>query len=147
MIVAMKSRRTKFIAIVSSALALAAVMSLGSGGAPAHAQSGYRMCGVYNSANQANGIGTGLVVKVWKDDNSNTCGKKIDFMTRYYGSAYRNSTAQHSFWMISCEDFFNRIAIYQDDCGSMDVNKIYRMYSAADLLHPTSYPYIQYWHD
>jgi len=129
-------------------LAGAALAALGLAvGAPtaAHAQSGYRVCGVYNSSQSTGAIGTGLVTKVWKDDNTNTCGEKVAWMATYYANAWPGSTAEQSYKMMTCEDFATRSGISGDPCPGMTVNKIYRNYSAYDLVHPQSHGWVQFW--
>ncbi|MBF4625426.1 hypothetical protein [Clavibacter sp. VKM Ac-2872] len=140
----------------AAAIVPAALLALGlgvtsvlTGPAPAaHAERGYRVCGVYNSATGGN-YGTGLVVKIYKDDKNNeTCSQKMDYMRRYYAQAYPGSSAQLSFVMVTCELFTSRIGADSigDECLGTTVNKIYKYTSRYDALHPSS-PGLTFWRD
>ena len=113
----------------------------------AHAESGYRVCGVYNSSTSDKKFGTGLAVKIAYDDPSNeTCSKKQDFMRRYYADAYSGSSGDVSFAMITCETFADRIGYKDGDiCFDMDVNGIYRYTSKFDKEHPSTAA-VSFWH-
>ncbi|MBT1631579.1 hypothetical protein [Curtobacterium flaccumfaciens] len=133
--------------VLALVIAVAGAVGLGVLLSPvaAQAEPNYRVCGVFNSASQADGIGTGLVVKVYKNGDA-TCGSKIDYMDQNYAAAYRGSSAQQKFIMLSCEEFASRTGTSGDPCDTMDVNSIYRFTSAADLLHPSSHPSHSFWH-
>jgi hypothetical protein len=111
----------------------------------AQAQSGYRVCGVYNSSQTTGAIGTGLVTKVWKNDNTDTCGEKVAWMETYYADAWKGSTAQYDYKMMTCEDFAARTGTSGDPCNGMTVNKIYKNYSAFDLVHPQEHGWVEFW--
>jgi len=122
------------------------------GALPAEAQSGYRVCGAWNSSDVDGGIGTGLVVKV-ANGGSSTCAQKLQFMKASYGSAWKGSTAKESFSMITCEEFAAETLMQQaskidDPCPGMQVNMIYRYYSGLDLVHPSTNPHVDpsSWH-
>ncbi|QIS39728.1 hypothetical protein [Clavibacter capsici] len=142
-------------ASLMSAALLALVLVLGVTGAvmgpapAAHALSGYRVFGVFNSSTRGDLYGTGLVAMIYKDDHNNeTCSKKIDFMRDHYGSAYAGSSARRTFIMVDCETFGARIG--EDDevdiCRDMDVNLIYRYTSKYDARYPGGAAGISFWH-
>ncbi|AJW80696.1 hypothetical protein [Clavibacter michiganensis] len=120
--------------------------------------SGLRVCGWYNSNSRSQKedpewIGSGLAVVVRKDGGS-TCDAKLDYMRKYYGSAFSGSTAVHSYRMITCEDFA-RLTNYETDpkkqvspCDEMmsSVNGIYRIFSFWDAVHPQARTSVQFWH-
>jgi hypothetical protein len=149
--------------ILSAALAALALSVTAVAVAPpeaAEAQSGYRACGVFNSsttnfptkdgrpavvAGGSHTTGTGLVTKVWMK-GGDTCDSKLGFMKLFYDRAYPGSTAIFSFRMVRCEDFSTSIgSMGWDICPTMTVNKIYRMSSHYDALHPTRYPSVAMW--
>lgn len=143
-----KSHRFDRLPLISMALIVAAVC-LGTAvdiSAPASAQSGYRVCGVYNSAQTEGAIGTGLVAKIWKDDRTDTCAKKIEWMANNYKAAWPGSYAEHHYEMIPCEAFATRSGIAGDPCDLMATNQIYRNYSTFDLVHPQSTGSVIFWH-
>jgi hypothetical protein len=116
--------------------------------AAAHAESGYRVCGVCNSATGGQ-YGTGLMVEIYKDDENNeTCTQKMEFMRRYYAQAYPGSSAQLSFAMVTCEVFSSRIGADRgsDECLGPQVNRISEYTSGYDRLHPSP-PVLTFWHD
>ncbi|MBF4461147.1 MULTISPECIES: hypothetical protein [unclassified Rathayibacter] len=138
--------------LLKATLSVGLVGTLGGLGAmavplSAQAESGYRVCGVYNSAQNSGAIGTGLVTKVWKNDNSDTCGEKVAWMAAYYGYAWTGSSAENDYRMVTCEEFAARTGTVGDPCTDMEVNKIYRNYSAYDLRHPQAHGRVQYWHE
>ncbi|MBT1636333.1 hypothetical protein FGG90_07650 [Clavibacter tessellarius] len=113
----------------------------------AHAQPNYRVCGVYNSATGGN-YGTGLVAKIYKDDENNeTCSQKLDFMRAYYDQAYPTSSGRLSFVMVTCELFDTRVGAEggSDLCRDMDVNLIYKYTSKYDAKYPGDAG-ISFWH-
>jgi len=122
-------KRPAFMAAVGGAVAVPSA---------AQAEPNYRVCGVYNSAQSTGAIGTGLVVKVWKGDDTNTCGKKIDAMRKMYPRAWRGSTAKLDYRMMRCEDFAIKTGFQSDPCDLLRVNTIYRVYSTWDLYHPVT---------
>ncbi|MBT1608614.1 hypothetical protein [Curtobacterium flaccumfaciens] len=108
---------------------------------------------MFNSTDQKNGIGTGLVTKIYKDGDD-TCSKKVVFIHDNYGRAYPTSVGSFEFLSIPCEEFAQRTGMARnsgisDPCPSMIINKIYRFTSAVDLLHPVSHPHVaaQPWHN
>jgi hypothetical protein len=145
-----------------AALAVAAVAAVATSPAPpAQAQSGYRVCGVYNSSTSAfvdhgttylvphgqQTVGTGLVVKVAKG-GGRTCDSKLGFMRTFYGLAYPGSSAQFSYRMVTCEAFGSSISgTSWDPCAGLETNKIYYSSSKYDALHPVQYPAFRWWHD
>jgi hypothetical protein len=152
--------------LVAGALAVAALSVTVVTFAPpeaAHAQSGYRVCGVWNSQDERSSaphgdrnwwpgdsdlvIGTGLVTKVWMKGGE-TCDSKLGYMKVFYGDAYWKSTAEHSFRMSRCEDFSSAVGGQGwDMCYSMTVNKIYKYTSRWDKWHPTYNPTLTFWKD
>lgn len=139
----------------AAALGPAALLALGFGVAgavmgpapTAQAEAGYRVCGVYNSATGGQ-YGTGLAVKIYKDDpNNDTCTAKSDYMRRYYAQAYPGSSGDLSFVMVTCEVFGSRIGLDRgaDICPEMKVNKIYFYSSRYDKQHPTNSPGVSFW--
>ncbi|ALD13484.1 hypothetical protein [Clavibacter capsici] len=122
-----------------------ALSALAVGPAPAAlAQSNVRVCAAWNSAQTPGSIGTGLLVKVYKD-GSYTCDQKLEYMYDHYGEAYRGSSVQHTVRLISCEDFAVRIGSSGDPCYGLTENAIYRFTSSQDLLHPVRHPEYAYW--
>ncbi|MBT1636348.1 hypothetical protein [Clavibacter michiganensis] len=115
--------------------------------AAAYAQSNYRVGGLYNSATDEDGIGTGLVVKIWKGDDTYTCERKVRWMQRFYGTAWTGSYGRIPYYMIDCDLFAARTGIPGDPCIHMSVNKIYRDYSAYDAVHPVREGWVDYFHD
>jgi hypothetical protein len=138
-------------ALLSAALTVV-LAGLGSVALPtaAHAQSNYRVCGVYNSARDGTddySIGTGLVVKIWKGDNTYTCLRKVRWMQRFYGTAWKGSSGDHTYYMMDCELFAVKTGTLGDPCDNMAVNKIYRNYSVYDYVHPVRDGSVVYFHD
>jgi hypothetical protein len=127
------------VVVTTSALAVA-------GPAPvAHAEAGFRVCGVYNSSNAPTrgGIGTGLVIKVSRS-GKDTCGRKVTEMERRYAQAYPGSRAEHNYQMLKCEDWMTRMAFPGADfCVNMAKDVIYKVSSPADLLHPVTTPVLE----
>ncbi|MBT1631567.1 hypothetical protein [Curtobacterium flaccumfaciens] len=140
------------IAIMRSALIAAGIFTIALGGtlavpSAAQAQSGYRVCGVFNGAQGDYNFGTGLVTKVWKGDDSGTCDSKIDYMKQYYGAAWDHSDAVYTYRMFTCEAFAKRTGTPGDPCDDMIVNKIYRSYSKFDLRYPQAIGRVTFWHN
>lgn len=132
--------------IAGAAATLAALLLAVAVPTAAHAESGYRVCGVYGSAQSGGEIGTGLVTKIWKDDNSDTCGHKVAWMATYFGNAWKGaSSPDNDYRMMTCEEFADRTGIQGDPCPSMAVNKIYRNYSAFDLVHPQKTGWVEFY--
>jgi hypothetical protein len=144
---------------VMAAAALSLTVTIAAPSDAAEAQSGYRLCGAWNSGESwsphgdqitrdpKSVIGTGLVAKVWMKGGE-TCSSKIAFMQEYYGSAYATSSAKRSFRMIRCEDFAAAISGNEwDPCTNFEVNKIYRYSSVYDAVHPAPFPVFSLWHD
>ncbi|WP_317230425.1 hypothetical protein [Clavibacter sp. MX14-G9D] len=144
------SARLLAAALATLALAGAAVASTPP--EAAQAQGGYRVCGTWDSTSdtgpgtQGTHIGSGLVTKVWVKGGQ-TCASKVGFMTTFYDVAYPSSLALNSFRMSRCEDFSTAIGGHGwDVCFNMDVNKIYKYSSVADLWHPVKHPSLSFWH-
>jgi hypothetical protein len=135
-------------ALLSAALAVV-LAGLGSVALPtaAEAQSGYRVCGVYNSASDSRSIGTGLVAKIWKGDNTYTCLRKVRWMQRFYGTAWKGSSGLATYYMMDCELFAVKTGTPGDPCDNMAVNKIYRNYSVYDYAYPVNEGSVAYFHD
>lgn len=128
------------------AVAGLALSALAVGPAPAaHAQSNVRVCVAWNSAATSGGIGTGLIVKVYKN-GSFTCDQKLEYMYDHYGEAYRGSSVQHVERLIPCEEFAERIGIDYDPCYGLTQNAIYKFTSSADERYPADNPSFSYWH-
>jgi hypothetical protein len=111
----------------------------------AEAESGFRVCGVYNSSNipSSGGVGTGLVVKVSKS-GGDTCKRKIAEMERRYAAAYPGSSAKYNYRMLTCEAWMTRMAFpYSDYCPSMEKDAVYKIASPADALHPVEEPHLE----
>ena len=115
--------------------ALTATLTLAGPAPAAEAESNYRVCGVYNSARFGNEIGTGMVVKIYKN-GPDTCDSKIGYMQSHYAGVYRGSYPQEVFHMITCEDFGARSATGSDPCYGLQVNYIYTFTSPNDRIHP-----------
>ncbi|ODA90325.1 hypothetical protein ATY41_10060 [Leifsonia xyli subsp. xyli] len=75
----------RFVRLAVVAIPALAVLMTGVIVAPAaNAKSNYRVCGVWNSSSIDGWIGTGLVVKIYKNDyNFDTCFVKIDYMINH----------------------------------------------------------------
>jgi hypothetical protein len=129
------------------ALAVAglSLATFAAGPAPAaHAQANFRVCVAWNSAATSGGIGTGLITKVYKNGDE-TCARKVEYMENYYGEAYAGSSAKHFAYMITCEQFAERIGIDGDPCYGLVQNAIYKFTSSADQRYPADNPSFSYW--
>jgi len=127
------------------AVAGLALSALAVGPAPAaEAQSNFRVCVAWNSANTSGGIGTGLAVKVYKGGDD-TCARKVEYMQNYYGQAYAGSSAKNFAYMITCESFGERIGLGGDPCYQLRQNAIYKFTSAADERYPSDNPSFSFW--
>ena len=142
----------RLLAAALATLALAGTAVASTPPEAAQAQSGYRVCGTWNSTSDPDAepgkahIGTGLVTKVWMKGGE-TCASKVGFMKTFYDVAYTGSKAVYSFRMKTCEDFSTSIGGNGwDVCFNMDVNKIYKYSSVADLWHPVKHPSLSFWH-
>lgn len=112
----------------------------------AHAESGYRVCAILKEGNGAN-LSKGLITKVSKDNGGDACGRKIDFMTKYYSNAYPGQNASGSIIkMVTCEDFSGTIGLKVDMCKSMQVNQIYRYHTSTNESN-TSNGNLSFWHN
>ncbi|MDA3803838.1 MULTISPECIES: hypothetical protein [unclassified Clavibacter] len=156
----LRSRLSRILSasLVTAALATAVVVS--APGDAAEAQSGYRVCGAFNSSTSesmqhgiryhqpvAPTIGTGLVAKIWIRGGE-TCESKVGFMQTYYGLAYPGSSAEFTFHMVTCEAFGTGITgTSWDPCNGLETNKIYKYTSKFDFWHPVRYPTINWWHN
>jgi len=133
--------------LLAGGLALLAVFSATltlAGPAPsAQAESGYRVCGAFNSARSGNEIGTGMVVKIYKY-GPDTCASKLGYMQVHYGEVYRGSYPYENFRMITCEDFGTRSGTGSDPCYGLVVNHIYTFTSPNDRIHPNP-PSFRFW--
>jgi hypothetical protein len=141
-------RRTMLSALAVIGLSMTVAISMPP--ETAHAQSGYRVCGAWNSAESpgpdsdywtpGHGIGTGLAVKVWMRGGQ-TCANKLGWMKTYYTVAYPKSSPENSFSMVTCERFAQAIGLgRKDPCPDLTVNKIYTYTSSFDALHPVANP-------
>jgi hypothetical protein len=142
-------RRTSLLSAALLAMVLGVTGAVMGPAPAAHALSGYRVCGVFNSSTRDDLYGTGLVAMIYKDDHNNeTCSKKIDYMREYYGSAYTGSDARRTFIMVDCETFGARIGEdpQVDICRDMDVNLIYEYTSKYDARYPGGGAGISFWH-
>jgi len=127
------------------AVAGLALSALAVGPAPAaQAQSNFRVCVAWNSDSFSHGIGTGLVVKVYKKGGQ-TCDQKLQYMRAHYGEAYRGSSAQRTESLIPCEELAERIGIDGDPCYQLQQNAIYKFSSSGDAKHPDPNPSFHYW--
>jgi len=121
------------------------VSALAVGPAPAaEAQSNFRVCAAWNSASTSGGIGTGLVVKVYKRGDY-TCAQKLEYMADNYDQAYSGSSVAHVARMITCEEFAERIGIDDDPCDRLTQNAIYKFTSSVDERYPQDNPSFSYW--
>ncbi|CAD5994453.1 hypothetical protein [Agreia sp. COWG] len=123
----------------------AAVVVLGSVGlalgAPmaAQAQTGYRVCAAYNS-NNGSGLGTGILMKVKKGDES-ACGSASAVMHNYYNQAYKGSFDTVETGQLTCEDFASGIGDKNDPCYQLTPGKFYKYTSLHDKLYPSAPSY------
>ncbi|MFT2750924.1 hypothetical protein ACMT9U_15200 [Clavibacter sp. Sh2036] len=129
-------------ALAAAGLCLATFVA---GPAPAaHAQANFRVCVAWNSSSFANGIGTGLVVKVYKNGDS-TCAQKLQYMKDHYPEAYSGSSVQHTAVMIRCESLAERIGVDGAPCYQLVQNAIYKFTSSGDARYPADNPAFSYW--
>jgi hypothetical protein len=141
-------RRTSLLSAALLAMVLGVTGAVMGPAPAAHALSGYRVCGVFNSSTRDDLYGTGLVAMIYKDDHNNeTCSKKIDYMRQYYGDAYSGSDARRTFIMVDCETFGARIGEdpQVDICRDMDVNQIYKYASRFDARYPARDAGVSFW--
>ncbi|KZC95311.1 MULTISPECIES: hypothetical protein [Clavibacter] len=138
------TRQLARLAFGASATAGLVLSVLAAGPAPAaEAQSNVRICAAWNSA-VSGGLGTGLVVKVYKN-GSFTCDQKLEYMYDHYGEAYQGSSVQHATRLMTCEDFAGRIGYLGDPCYQLTQNAIYEYSSRYDYVHPVTNPGFSYW--
>lgn len=120
----------------------------------AYAESGYRVCAVYHQVDGKEFPADGLATKVAKENSGDTCGKKLSFMTNYFGNAYPRVKPTNNFKMVTCEDFSKHIGtdFNEDICRSMEVNKIYQYHyyrytSNKGKTYYSRMPTIKFWHN